>query len=208
MFGDVPAIRRAQPELARIGAQFLCHHDDGVHDVVVSRAAEIRQPAGDRESPRIVFRDADFLAAKFDGGGKARIQVDKRHIANVEIGHGQRLLAHHVDGRRGMEIHPFGHVPDVGSLGTAVQNRTHLDWGMPSSRAFCHAHHHDRGGHIHLDHGIEIFGVGKAYEAVLIGWCGDFFGRAIGGKPRIRIFRCDLGERRKEFPEPLKMFRR
>ncbi len=142
MFGHVVAVGRHQAEGAGPCAQAPHHLADRVRHVVVARAAEEGQPAGDGEAARIVLGQADLLAADLHGRGKAAVQVDHVDLLGRLAGHGQRLGSGGPDGRRRMQVSAFADVPMVVPVGAAVQEHPTLARDAQLARSRHAGHHH------------------------------------------------------------------
>ena len=76
VFGEVHAIGRNQAVAASAGAQCRCHLRDGMQRVIVARAAEEGEAAGDSHTAMIQWLQADFIAGDQHRTGKAAVNIE------------------------------------------------------------------------------------------------------------------------------------
>src|SRR5580704_772173 len=107
MLSDIVTISRHHAEAAGVRAQPAHHLRGGVRDIDVSWPAEVRQAACNGEPARIVFLQANLSAADFDGGRKAAIKIEERHIVERPAGHVQSLSRSATNCRRSVQIDPL-----------------------------------------------------------------------------------------------------
>ncbi len=197
VLGDIPAICGHKPFGSGPGAQAVHHGDDGVHDIIVSRAAEIGQSAGYGQPARIVFGKAQFLTADLHGGRKTRIKIDMVDLAHPPAGHRESTLAHAPDRRRRVERGPVGDMEMIGGVRAAMEEHPFV-LRDPKRAGLGHAGHHQTGHLIDLDDGIHIFRVRKTDQAVFLRRRGNLLGTAGGRKPGTRVPGRNGRERRHE----------
>ena len=121
MLGEVVAVGRHHAERAGLGPHHVHHLGNGVRDVVVAGAAEIREPTGDGEPAGIIERNAHLGTGDFDGRRKATVEVDVGDVGERHLRHLEGLARNRPHGRRCVVVVTVRDVPVIVRIGAAVQ---------------------------------------------------------------------------------------
>ncbi len=130
---------------------------DGVHGVVVARAAEERQPSGQGEAARIGGIKAEPVADVEHRRGEAAVQVDRGQVVRADAGHGEGMAHRHGRGRARGQV---GAVKQVlfAQVGVAVQEHPPVGGDAEPARRG-HRHEQHRGTLIDLFPRHDVAGV-------------------------------------------------
>src|SRR5690606_38091873 len=120
ILGHHAAIGADKAVAAGFGPQLGGEGADGVHRVIVSRAAKKRQPAGEGQAPGVIGSNAQGVANIEYGNGKAAVEIDKVQVVDADTGKLQRFLCRQGGGRRLAQILPL-HYPALGEVGVTVE---------------------------------------------------------------------------------------
>ena len=199
VLGHEAAVAGDEPDLARPFAQHLRGSGDGVHHVVVERAAAEGQAAGDRE--RTIFAKAEFLRGDLHGGGKAAVEVDVVDVGDPDLREFQAAGASDANCGRTVQIVAVGHGVGVVRLGTRPRmDPLALRHGQAAGRL--HRTQNQRRGLVHVAVGVHQLRVRKGDSAVEAARLADFLRRLRIAQPSVGIVRGDAAEARPEFGYP------
>ncbi len=99
-----PAVAGGEREVPWGAAQPADRLGNRVHGVVVAGAAEVGQPAGQREPARVVRGEADPVAHRRHGDGEAGVEIEVAHLVQAGARHLQGGPHRGDAGRVGIEV--------------------------------------------------------------------------------------------------------
>ena len=175
------------------GAAGVDHRSDGVHRIIIARAAEEGEAAGEGERGGVGARVyAEGFGGEQDGDGEAAVEVHHRDIGRADAAGVQRLFQHRHGSEAAREVGSFARRAVFG-VGMAVEEDVLVcgdaepvgfaDAGQDHRCALIDRILRDIPFEIWVSDGV-VFGAGGKKE----------FGAALGGELGIGIARGDRGE--------------
>ena len=166
---------------------------DGVHGVVVARAAEERQSPGEGEAARIGGVEAEPVADVEHRRGEAAVQVDRGQVVRADAGHGEGMAHRHGRGRARGQVGAVEQVP-FAQVGVAVQEHPPVGGDAQTARRG-HRHQQHGGALVDLLPRHDVAGVRVGDGPVRLGGRDQLVRAALDRRGGVRAGRRDPGER-------------